>query len=411
MSISLALAKERNEGLYAAVADSVVNIHGSFLGGAKFGIDFKRCIEQWSGNYIYKDSQGRDFRTNIVGEIASTSAGTIIAAKGNYYAGRPNDQFRPIGDESKVKDVLVIKVPTESPRLLSTLFNNQILTLSADFSIREWIRNSDGDDLSKKDHIVVHMLPKYANPIRNRIGTNRSKKRPASTPDTESTTTLSSDASSEPIGEQSLRETTNANVGQVPVVHTGGFYDPRLNEDYRGPYFNLVHNKLVQLDVRDEENELVAPWQFYDRLKPGTLVLLMCSLHCFVLKDRTPIRKIYQINAHSLRILSPSDGPPIERVVPTLPTHEGDNATGSGVSTAVVDAFTNFAAFKRRRMEDTTETGAAEASTPTGIKNIAKDMPVNALTPNKKVPPKKKDTMKNKKARDVTGGDQMECSA
>ncbi|KAG6875030.1 hypothetical protein C0992_005496 [Termitomyces sp. T32_za158] len=410
MSISHELAQERNKGLYPAVADSIINMHGSFLGSAKFGIDFKRCIKQWSGNYIYKDSQGRDFRTNIVGEIASTASGTIIAAKGNYYAGRSSDQFRPIGDESKVKDVLVIKVPMESPRLLSTLFNNQIGTLNTvrgsdereevanggDFSIWEWVCNSDGDNSLKKDHIVVHMLPKYGNPNRNRINTNRSKKRPASATDTDSATTLSSDGSANPV---------------VPVVRPGDFYDPRLNDDYKGPYFNLVQNKLVQLDVRDGDNELVAPWLFYDRLKPGTLVLLMCSLHCFVLKDRTPIRKIYQINAHSLRILNPSDGPPIERVIPTLPNHEGDNATGSGVSTAAVDAFTKFAVFKRQRMEDLTEDDIAEASATTGTKNIAKNVTINVLPPNKKVPPKKKDAMKSKKARDVDADDQMECLA
>ncbi|KAG6870175.1 hypothetical protein C0992_000831, partial [Termitomyces sp. T32_za158] len=38
---------------------------------------------------------------------------------------------RILNDDCKVKDVLCVKVPTESPRLLSTLFNNQITTLNA----------------------------------------------------------------------------------------------------------------------------------------------------------------------------------------------------------------------------------------------------------------------------------------
>lgn len=77
------------------------------------------------------------------------------------------------------------------------------------------------------------------------------------------------------------------------AVREGGFYDPHLNKDYGGPYFQLVRNKLVQLDVRDENNELVAPWKFPEALRPGTVVLLNCSLHCFIMKDKNGERKVH----------------------------------------------------------------------------------------------------------------------
>lgn len=70
-----------------------------------------------------------------------------------------------------------------------------------------------------------------------------------------------------------------------PTLKLGNYYDPALNSDYGGEYFSLVKNRLKQLDVRDAENELVAPWKFRDALKPGTLILANCSLHCFVMEE------------------------------------------------------------------------------------------------------------------------------
>ncbi|KAG6874261.1 hypothetical protein C0992_007913, partial [Termitomyces sp. T32_za158] len=208
MSISSELAQERSDGLYQSVEDNLICMGSLFLGGSKFGIDFVRHVEQWSGNYSYKDSKGGDFKINIIGEIAPTNAGTIIAAKGNHYVGRPGDpKAKILGDDAKVKDVLSITVPTGCPRCLSTLFNNQLATLNAiraadekdkpqedgTVYVRGWVRNAAGDDISKKDHIVVHMLPKYGNPDRGRFIMGNAKKRTISESDSDSVNTLPSD--------------------------------------------------------------------------------------------------------------------------------------------------------------------------------------------------------------------------
>ncbi|KAG6894211.1 hypothetical protein C0992_007055, partial [Termitomyces sp. T32_za158] len=92
MSISSEHATERNEGLYQLLEDSLICMSGLFLGKAKFGVDFIRHVEQWLGNYSYKDSSRGDFKINIIGEIAAMTAGTIIAAKGNHYIGRPGQR-------------------------------------------------------------------------------------------------------------------------------------------------------------------------------------------------------------------------------------------------------------------------------------------------------------------------------
>lgn len=57
-----------------------------------------------------------------------------------------------------------------------------------------------------------------------------------------------------------------------------------MNSDYGGPYFRHVVNKLVQLDVRGIDGNLIPPWELYKALRPGTLILANCSLHCFVMK-------------------------------------------------------------------------------------------------------------------------------
>ncbi len=67
----------------------------------------------------------------------------------------------------------------------------------------------------------------------------------------------------------------------VNEVAVGSFYDPNLLPDHRGDYFKHVNAKLVQLDIRNEENNLIPPWDMYDKLRPGTIVLVDASLVCW----------------------------------------------------------------------------------------------------------------------------------
>jgi hypothetical protein len=75
-------------------------------------------------------------------------------------------------------------------------------------------------------------------------------------------------------------------------IKLGAFYDPHLMPDYGGPFFNHTINKLTQLDIVDEEDQLIPPWKMYDALKPGTLILANCSLHCFLMADVKVQRKV-----------------------------------------------------------------------------------------------------------------------
>lgn len=175
-------------------------------------------------------------------------------------------------------------------------------------SIRDWIRNAAGNDDTVKDHIIIHMLPKYGvcciakefpfhifpqNPNKGRSNKRLTKR------------TLSDFSSDGDVTSSTSEITTMAPTGMslsiipklysrcaVPKVAHGAFYDPRLNKDFGGDFFNLVQNKLVQLDVVDTDGNLIPPWEFYDALKPGTLVLLCASLHCYVMRDKGGVRKV-----------------------------------------------------------------------------------------------------------------------
>lgn len=78
-------------GIYDSVAQQMIAMGKASLAACDYQKDFVRKVEQWSGNFVYRDDANSEFRTNVVGEIAPASSGTILSAKGNHYAGKPGD--------------------------------------------------------------------------------------------------------------------------------------------------------------------------------------------------------------------------------------------------------------------------------------------------------------------------------
>jgi hypothetical protein len=54
-----------------------------------------------------------------------------------------------------------------------------------------------------------------------------------------------------------------------------GLYNPNLLPDHCGDLFEHKHTMLVQQDIRDTNDNLVAPWQMQDKFRPGTGELLL----------------------------------------------------------------------------------------------------------------------------------------
>ncbi|KAG6820139.1 hypothetical protein H0H93_004843 [Arthromyces matolae] len=393
--------KERLEcDYYELLTDNIRNLGKSCLAEVTYNVDFKRIIETYSGNYTYVTATGGPFTINVFGQIAPVSAGTMISAKGNHYMGRDDEKTKPICDDSRVKDILTLCQPTGCSTTLANLFLNQIGTLNeikeADefeelsstkiFKTKDWVKGYGDDRYSEKNMFSVHMGKKYGNPNKKASGGGqRLKKRP-----------LHEVAASDDDSTASSNDTMPGSSSDGPVVKMGAFYDPRLNEDYRGELFQLVDDKLVQLDVRTTEGTLIPPWKFYDALKPGTLILAECTLHVFMLEDvkKGLTRKTYQINARSIRILDGSDADPIARIIPELRKPNSESTSdGPTFKSDVSNAFASFEIPNKKRK--TNESAAVKSASGSGAK---KGPGANNKTA--------ADKRKNRKKKQVVGEDE-----
>jgi len=110
-------------------------------------------------------------------------------------------------------------------------------------------------------------------------------------------------------------------VLEEPVLEFGGLYDPKLLADYHGDLFQHKFAKVVQQDIMDTEDQLVAPWLMHDKLRPGTIVVVDTTLVCWHIggKEGQRSRNVYQVQAHRIQILHESDEDMEELTIPTLP--------------------------------------------------------------------------------------------
>ncbi|KAJ7031315.1 hypothetical protein C8F04DRAFT_1262923 [Mycena alexandri] len=297
-------ANRNASGLYDAVADQVLAMGNEALANIDYPKDYTRQIEDWSKNHRFIDRAGNELRTTIVGEILGPAMGTLLRAHGNYFA-RDGDDVIGAGQ------VVTANTAEDSRNGRSPIIKN-------------WTKaGTEGSD--SHNVMMVSMLPKYGVP--SAAGT------PAPAPAMKRALDQVDEAAVKPSGSVSGKlEYTGMdssglslrlNTGTESEIKIGAFYEPAVLPDYGGSYFNHVKSKLVQLDVRDKNNQLIPPWKFYEALRPGTLVLCLVSLHCFIMSDEggkvQKERKIYQMNAHSIRVLSESDEPVEERTRPVAP--------------------------------------------------------------------------------------------
>ncbi|KAG6847525.1 hypothetical protein H0H93_007574 [Arthromyces matolae] len=380
-NLSAEYARARLEdGYYEDLTASIRALGKTCLAEVTYNVDFKRIIDTYTGNHSFVTKNGGVFTINIFGQIAPTSAGTIISAKGNHYMGRDGEKASPtspkqIFDGSTAKDILVVGAPTDCDEILSTLFLNQIATLNEVKEAEELEElESDKDFKSKESGGGQRVKKRKLDEVNNS--------------DDDSTASSTVEAVLGTNGGEILSDVLERNLLSVsePVVKMGAFYDPRLNDDYRGDLFKLVDDKLVQLDVRTAKNELIAPWKFYDALKPGTLILAECTLHIFLMEDTKKgfTRKTYQINARSIRVLDGSDADPIPREVPEFNREPSTSNTKRQEKSDVTNAFASFEVpVKRKKTVETPTTrnnaspvGNASTKKPGGQKKNKKKNPI-----------------------------------
>ncbi|KAJ7846019.1 hypothetical protein B0H13DRAFT_2363294 [Mycena leptocephala] len=92
--------------------------------------------------------------------------------------------------------------------------------------------------------------------------------------------------------------------------------------DHKGTYFNHVKAVMPQRDYKDEDGNLIAPHEYYEKLREMILVLAKVSMSFYIFKDKNPKfldSKIYHVNFEKLAILDPGNGPAWDPEIPTLP--------------------------------------------------------------------------------------------
>ncbi|KAJ7648251.1 hypothetical protein DFH06DRAFT_1135694 [Mycena polygramma] len=352
---------KRNEsGVYTSIAKQIEAMGSEALANLEYPDHITRRIEEWSGNYKYLGKDGNELRVSIIGEILGPSQGTLIRAQGNHYA-RSAD---------KVKDTIALGIPTcASVPMHNTVLNqiiaaNQITTADADEFKRKgevfflplfnpvmklWTKSSS-EARRQHDTMIIHMQPKYATPTAaGAPKVERTAKRKLDDTD-------DIDAVQEPKSIDDLRVPTDLLDDEIKI---GAFYEPALLPDFGGSYFNLQKNKLVQHDIRDMKGALIPPWKIYEALRPGTLVLVLITLHCFKMKDdygKEPKE------CRSIRVLAESDEYVEPRDRPIAPTANRPVANLPGRVTASFDNFVVPAAAAVVEDESAKASGSKDAS-------------------------------------------------
>ncbi|RXW14949.1 hypothetical protein EST38_g10905 [Candolleomyces aberdarensis] len=272
---------------------------------------------------IFSTDDGRngseEFRTCIFGEMGGTNSGTAMGARGNFYIGREGDS-RVIEDGTTVRNVYMLRFPTEGHPALRAAWDNQIFELNnaynnivnefdlEDKSFKGIVAGDPrGDDFS----IRAAGVPIYKN--LGRASTGRSAV--PTTPTTKRTVISTSSIASLRKGETSSAEASSDGVGAAPgsranyiegnEVTEDTTFDVHCLRDYGGNLFQHRHSVVVQPRIIDSDNEtLVRPWEIPTKLKPGTLVLMEGTFSVWFIPGGNPF------TASAIKILDESDEEP-----------------------------------------------------------------------------------------------------
>ncbi|KAJ8090787.1 hypothetical protein PM082_024968 [Marasmius tenuissimus] len=151
---------------------------------------------------------------------------------------------------------------------VDNLFHDQIITISnirnADMNTEDGTSREEGKGKGK-DNSPKHVM----------------KKRKAGQPDRPEEAL--------PVPQQGPDLSRPLKDSQLPpasAIRVGAEYPPNVFPDYGGPGFHQRLAKAKQPNVRDEGGALIPIWQFYDRLRVGTLVMANVIVMVWVIQNK-----------------------------------------------------------------------------------------------------------------------------
>ncbi|KAK7471088.1 hypothetical protein VKT23_002503 [Stygiomarasmius scandens] len=360
-------ARRNPQGLYQYLVTLVdQRMQKAAFANAVPGQDYVRAVRPGTRTYGFMDGQGRPFTTNVFREIMGPKYGTLITARYNHYPGE--NRFNPIAldDHSKpCKAVLALGCPSFATEAVADLWHDQLCSAvelqrydrvweeevarnaiasgqkPESFLVKEFVKNTDVSNLFDPQPNCMLLigpvmyttppqglqtqdssLPTRTAAVATREGMKRRRLRvdgssvsTASEDMEQSSGTASTPANAVTVATAAsapnVADTTSTSGRLFPrgdQIFVGATYDPSLQYDYGGAAFNLVNSRLVQPDFRDTRQRLICPWDFYDKLRPGTIVIANIDIAVYLMNGR----KTYHANILSLRILGESDVP-VER--------------------------------------------------------------------------------------------------
>ncbi|KAJ8503416.1 hypothetical protein ONZ45_g10877 [Pleurotus djamor] len=297
-------------GVYEQIYHKMTSLEvdpSKMLATTEYKIDF-HMRPAGKNNFSFNRSDGSLATFMCFGEIAPAEDGTMLSAKGNHFSGASagGDRFKPITDEAKCKNILVLRRPLSSPPAIDYLYEEQIGLLheivssvdvdyGSDWENREWTRMISTSRMNVPDAIPVSTMPIYGRPKGGPEQVNRIVRKKNHRPETSSGPTLF----------------------HASPVYEGAHYEPSVLSDFGGQYFQLKSHKLAQQSFYDMDNALIPPWKVYEELRPGTLVLAHVSLHCFV--NPSEKKRYFQVKLEKLRIVGESNEESELRMIPEVP--------------------------------------------------------------------------------------------
>ncbi|KAF4586266.1 hypothetical protein EYR38_010541 [Pleurotus pulmonarius] len=205
---------------------------------ADLGLHFIRGAANASGVSEYEDPVGRGWKAVYVGRILPSSKGSKHCARGDC-------SELPIKDKEMVRDLLMLGRPGPEVPTLDALYLAQVSKLRA-MTMAECL------------HAGLSMSGNWPYTVPSAMGEQLHIRLPPKYIDFPSWTETKS---------------------PTDVAIVGTRYNNSLLPDYNGQDFVSSEDGLVQQPIFDEHMRLIRPWDQYDVLRPGTIVLVNAKLY------------------------------------------------------------------------------------------------------------------------------------
>ncbi|KAJ7626989.1 hypothetical protein FB45DRAFT_1082011 [Roridomyces roridus] len=330
------LSKDDNKSLYDNVYSTIQATKATHLSSHEFGETFVRKydapIEKFGKFYEKTEAGDADERMlfNIVAEIGSEADGTWLAG---YTKNIPSSKL-PIA----------ARVPTNAPKKLRTYFKGCVGTLDDIQSkdrqaemragtiynnVTDWVsRAPSGDNV-----ILLRFAPTYE--ARNKSRPSAGQQRPLQTKKrtrpqaAKAKSEAETDATMEDVSDSDATDTEAASADgpmakPIEERQVGDEYHPDILPEHRGSYFAHNNAVVVQRELLDENEKLIAPNEIAQTLTEGTLFIATVSLEFYNFKEDHYPSKTYHVHIDTLKVLDVGDGIPWEYPIP-----EGSPVAGS----------------------------------------------------------------------------------